>query len=330
MQPIGQAIEIFQLFAEPTRLRLLAMLAEHELSVSEIVQVTELAQSRVSTHLGKLKEAGLVCDRRAGSSSYYRLADRIPELQGRLWDLLRRDLSDEQLTDDAERAREVVAARKADARWPELVAGEMERHYSPGRTWEATCRAFAGLLRLGDVLDLGSGDGTIAELIAPRARSITLVEVNPRVSAAAEERLSARDNVRCLCADMLALALPDASFDQVLLFNALTCVEDPQRALREAARCLRPGGQLAVVTLDAHSNLPTAAAYGHVQPGFAPSALAAMLVEAGLRVGSCTLSSRERRPPRFGVVSAFAEKPTAGAAHAAPSDHNPSTTPRVR
>jgi DNA-binding transcriptional ArsR family regulator len=309
VQPIGQTIEVFQLFAEPTRLRLLAMLAEHELSVSEIVAVTELAQSRVSTHLGKLKEAGLLSDRRVGSSTFYRMSERIPDMPNRLWELLRRELSDEQLSADSERARQIVAARESDSRWPAEVAGEMERHYSPGRTWEATGRAFASMLQLGDVLDLGSGDGTIAELLAPRARSIALVDVNPRVSAAAERRLSAHANVRCLCADMHALPLADATFDQVLLFNALACAEDPQRALRETARVLRPGGQLSLVTLDAHGNLDATAPYGHVQPGFAPSALRKMLIEAGFRVLSCELSSRERRPPRFGVVSAFADKP---------------------
>jgi ubiquinone/menaquinone biosynthesis C-methylase UbiE len=98
----------------------------------------------------------------------------------------------------------------------------------------------------------------------------------------------------------------------VLLFNALASAEDPARALCEASRVLRPSGQLSIVTLDAHGNLESTAAYGHVQPGFAPSALREMLVKAGLRVVSCELSTRERRPPRFGVVSAFAEKPSAG------------------
>jgi ArsR family transcriptional regulator len=184
----------------------------------------------------------------------------------------------------------------------------MERHYSPGRTWEATCRAFAGLLELGDVLDLGSGDGTMAELLAPRARSITCVDVSPHVAQAAQRRLASVEHVRCLCADMHALPLPDASFDQVLLLNALACAHDPARALGEAARVLRPGGGLAIVTLDGHEHMAAVAAYGHVQPGFAPSALSALLLEAGLRVTHCAVSSRERRSPRFGVVTAFAHK----------------------
>jgi DNA-binding transcriptional ArsR family regulator len=310
MHAIDQTTEMLQLFAEPTRLRLLGLLAEHELSVSELVVITELAQSRISTHLGKLKDAELVRDRRVGSSSFYRLSERIPELPGRLWRLLERDLQGELLAADAERAREVLRARTADPRWPDLIAGEMEHHYSPGRTWEATCRAFAGMLRLGSVLDVGSGDGALAELLAPRARSMLCADVSPRVVAAAQRRLSGFSHVQCICADMHALPVADQSFDQVLLLNALACAVDPTRALGEAARALRPGGQLSIVTLDAHVHMGVAAGYGHVQPGFSPSALTGLLIAAGLHVVACSITSRERRSPRFGIVTAFAEKPS--------------------
>ena len=315
----------FQVFAETARLRLLALLAEHELTVTELVEILGLAQSRVSTHLGKLREAGLVRDRRVGTSSYYRLSEAIPELPAQLCGSSPAT-STTPRSPPMPRARDALAARAADPRWPELVAGEMERHYSPGRTWEATCRAFAGLLQLGDVLDLGSGDGTMAELLAPRARTITCVDVSPRVAEAARRRLCAAEHVRCVCADMHALPLRDASFDQVLAFNALACAHDPAQALREAARVLRPGGQLAIVTLDAHEQMAAVAGYGHVQPGFAPSALSALLLQAGLRVSHCAVSSRERRSPRFGVVTAFAEKPKQPDAPGA----RPPSTPRAR
>ena len=309
MRALTDVTETLQLLGEPARLRLLAVLAQHELSVGELQAITELSQSRVSTHLGRLKEAGLVADRRVGTASYYRLAERIPEFPRRLWRSLSRDLSDAQLAADAARAREVLRAREQGARWPDAIAGEMERHYSPGRTWEATCRAFAGMLRLGDAVDLGSGDGTIAELLAPQARSLVCVDKSPRVVAAARQRLRAHAHVQCVCADLHALPLPDERFDQALMFNVLTCAHDPPRALAEAARVLRPGGQLAIVTLSAHEHMQAAAAYGHVQPGFAPSALRSMLLETGLQVRSCDASMREHRVPRFSVVTAFADKP---------------------
>jgi ArsR family transcriptional regulator len=81
----------------------------------------------------------------------------------------------------------------------------MERHYSPGRTWEATARAFLGLVQLGDVLDGGSGDGTIAQLLAPRARSITCLDRSPRVLAAARARLARVSTVRYLLGELEAI-----------------------------------------------------------------------------------------------------------------------------
>jgi DNA-binding transcriptional ArsR family regulator/protein-L-isoaspartate O-methyltransferase len=308
---LHDASEIVQLFAEPARLRLLALLAAHELAVGELVDVTGLAQSRVSTHLARLKEAGMLRDRRVGSSSFYRLSDPVPELPGRIWGLLERDLADALIAQDAARAAELVRARADEGRWPDRVAGEMERHYSPGRTWEATCRAFAGMLRLGHVLDVGSGDGTIAELLAPRAASVTCVDVSARVIGAAQRRLARLPHIRCVCADMHALPVRSGVFDQVLLFNALACASDPRQALCEAARALRPAGQLLVVTLDQHAQMDVAASYGHVQPGFSPLALRALLAHAGLRVTACDISTRERQSPRFVVVTAFAEKPSA-------------------
>jgi ArsR family transcriptional regulator len=306
--------ETLQLLGEPGGRRPLAGVGPAHQNLGARVGVNHQGQARGSTHLGRLKEAGLVSDRRVATSSYYRLSKRIPALADRVWKALERDLSDELIAADAARARELVRARADAPRWPDAVAGEMEKHYSPGRTWEATCRAFAGMLRLGDVLDVGSGDGTIAQLLAPRSRSLVCVDNSPQVVHAAERRLAEHAHVRCLCADMHALPLRDAQFDQVLMFNTLACAAEPGAALREAARVLRPGGQLVVVTLDAHDHMDTASAFGHVQPGFAPSALRGLLVEAGLHVSACDVSTRERRSPRFSVVAAFAEKPVARAA----------------
>jgi len=308
MAEIDQAADILQLLGEPTRIRLLALLESHELNVTELAAITQLAQPRVSTHLGRLREAGLVRDRREGTSSFYRLDDAAPsEAHARLWQSLRDVLGDAELEADRRRAEEVIAHRAAGA-WPELVAGEMERHYSPGRTWEATARAFAGLAALGDVLDVGSGDGVVAGLLAPHARSVCCLDASPRVAAAARRRLASFESVRYCVADMQALPFPAERFDQVLMLNVLTYAADPRRALRESARALRPGGQLCVVTVDAHEHGEVARSYGHVHDGFSPSALKGLLRKARLDVASCEVTSVERRTPAFRVVTAFARK----------------------
>ncbi len=164
-------------------------------------------------------------------------------------------------------------------------------------------------MRLGDVVDIGSGDGSVAQLLCARAKSWTCVDRSERVLEAARTRLSKGKNVRFVQGDALALPLDVASCDTALLLHVLTQVESPAGILSEAARVLRPGGTLVVVTLDAHEHADVTAAYGDVHPGFTPAALRRMLGRAGLEVEACDVSSRDPRPPAFRVVSAFASKP---------------------
>jgi DNA-binding transcriptional ArsR family regulator/precorrin-6B methylase 2 len=303
---LAAAADVFSLFAEPTRVRLLRLLAEHELSVAEIVAVTDMPQSSVSTHLGKLREAGLVRDRKSGTSSYYALAGDMPDGARGVWALVEKGVSDAVLASDRRRAAEVLRARAGG--FPESLAGEMERHYSPGRTWESLAASFVGLLRLGRVLDVGAGDGSVAEMIAPRARSITCVDKSARMVAAANKRLARFDGARAIEGDMHALPLPDASFDQALMLNVLVHSDAPGKAIAEVARVLAPGGDVVIVTLDAHESEDAARAWGHAQLGIAPAALRRLATRAGLVVERCERFTRERRAPHFGVVALYGRK----------------------
>jgi len=308
---LSDTIDLLHLFGDATRLRLLALLARHELTVAELTTVLDLAQSRISTHLGRLREAGLVRDRRQGASTAYTLnAEVMPAEARALWRMLEQEVDDAVLASDAARAEALVRTREQAAAWPDAVAGQMERHYSPGRTWEALARGLLGLVRLGDVLDGGAGDGAVAQLIAPRARSVTCLDRRWRLVEAARARVRALPNVRCIRGDLHDIPAAGAHFDQVLLFHVLASVSDPARVLREVHRVLRPGGTLALVTLAAHDHAETTARYGHLHAGFAPEGLRALLVKAGFAVESCEVTSRERRPPYFEVMTAMAHRPT--------------------
>lgn len=299
-----------KVFADATRVRLLALLAREELTVAELSSITQLAQPRVSTHLAKLKDAGLVRDRRAGVSAYYRFDEaNLDAAQRELWRSLREGSDDPLLRQDAERVTSVLAARAVDQNWADSVAGDMERHYSPGRTWEALARTALPLLETGDVLDIASGDGVLAELLSPHARRYVCVDTSARVVAAASERLRRFSNVEVLEGDMHALAFDDASFDLVVLMHALTYSSKPAQAVAEAARVLRPGGRLLLSSLARHEHQSTVSAYSHVNLGFTDKELRRFAEKAGLQVSNLGTVTRERRPPHFEVISLIGIKP---------------------
>ncbi len=298
--------ELCRLLSDPTRVRLLALLASEALTIAELTQLTGLAQSRVSTHLAKLRDAGLLQVRREGALTFHETTtEGGPSAQ--FWGLIQGELDDSVLDEDRAHARKLVAARQA--QWADSVAGHMERHYSPGRTWESTARAFAGLARLGDVLDLASGDGVLAELIAPRAAQITCLDQSTPVVEAAQKRLGHLKNVRFVVGDMHLLPFDATVFDQVLLMSALTYAQRPQEVLRESYRVLRPGGGLVAVTLEAHPHAEIVQPYGHLQLGFSLDQLTEWLTQAGFWVELAQVTHQERRAPNFKVITLHARKP---------------------
>lgn len=323
MANLDSTIGLLHLFGDATRVRLMALLGKAELTVADITSVTELAQSRVSTHLGRLKDAGLLRVRRVGASTYYAVNEgAMPEPARRMWELVRGEVDDSVLESDGQRCDDLLRARESATSWPDSIAGEMDRHYSPGRTWEATARGLIELLRLGDVLDVGSGDGAIAQLLAPRARSITCLDRSERMIAAAKKRLADQENVRVCVGDMHELPFEDESFDEVLLFNTLTYARKPECVVTEARRVLRPGGNLVAITLNGHGHAPITQAYGHLQPGFDVRMMRSLFSSVGFEVSHCDVTSRERRKPYFEVVTALCSRPVAalatGTTHALP------------
>jgi ubiquinone/menaquinone biosynthesis C-methylase UbiE/DNA-binding transcriptional ArsR family regulator len=313
---LERAAGLFALFGDETRVRLLWLLTEAELSVAEICRVTELAQSRVSGHLARLRDGGLLSARARGASNLYRVDDEQLSPEGRaLLAVFSERLRDSVLDGDRRRLAEALAARTGGETWPESIAGEMERHYSPGRTWEALGNALFGLLSLGDVLDVGCGDGHLAALLEGRCARYVGIDVSPKVIEAAARRVlgsaegsAVAQQVRFEVGDMHALPLADASVDVALLLHVLGYSNEPSLPLREAARVLRPGGRVVVATLLEHPHAELTARYGHVNAGLQPIALQRLLERAGMTPQFCEITSRERRAPHFQVLTAIATK----------------------
>jgi SAM-dependent methyltransferase/biotin operon repressor len=311
---LAQYVDTLALLGDENRIRLCALLRDRELCVTDLVRVTGMAQSRVSTHLGRLREAGFVVDRRKGAQSFYALASNGCPTAVRACLDEAAGSGDPTLEGDQKRLRELEAERRDEV--PQRLVDELDRDYSPGRTWQSLTAGIAPLLHLGDVLDVGSGDGAAASVLAPFCRSLTCIDTNERLIAAARDRLVRQDrghdqgNIRAQVADVHALPFRDAAFDSVIMFHTLTYAEHPARAVAECARVLRPGGRFVLLCLDEHRQSEVTARYGERHPGFSPRTVRGLLTRAGLDVGSAEVVSREIKKPHLQVVRAIADKPS--------------------
>ena len=306
---LDQSTEACRLLADNSRLRLLLLLERHPLSVSELTEITGLTQGRVSTHLTKLVRAGLAETQRDSgvAAARYRTTEQKGDA-GQLWQLMRKRIADRQVALDLERAHEVIRRRNSKQTWAESVAGRMERHYSPGRTWEATANALISLLELGDVLDLASGDGVLAELLVDRAKSVVCVDISSKILAAAGSRLKSRPAVRLCQADMHALPFRSGSFDQIFVMHALSYTNQPELIISQCKRILRSEGILIIATLNAHQHSAAMEAYDHVNQGIDVGVLREILERNRLPVVQCRVTSREQKPPYFEVITAVAKQ----------------------
>lgn len=304
---LSHYVETLNLLGDESRIRLCALLRERELCVSDLVRVTGMAQSRVSTHLGRLREAGFVWDRRQGTQCFYGLAQgTLPSTARAVIDEAAHS-EDPTLLGDQKRLLELEAERRGGL--PESVADELERYYSPGRTWQSLAVGIAAFLKLGDVLDVGSGDGAAAATLAPYCKSLTCIDTSPRMIEAANERLAKLGHVTAQVADVHELPFVAESFDSVLVFHTLTYAERPARALSECSRVLRPGGRLVLLCLNEHQQHEVTSRYGERHPGFSPKAVRTLLTRAGLEVTSSEVACREAKKPHLEVVLATADKP---------------------
>jgi ubiquinone/menaquinone biosynthesis C-methylase UbiE len=310
---LSRCVETLSLLGDESRLRLCALLRDRELCVSDLVQVTGISQSRVSTHLGRLREASIVRDRRQGAQSFYTLAyaTQSESVQTLLDEVTAS--GDATLEGDRKRLAELEAERRGEVG---SLTDDLERYYSPGRTWRSLTVGIAALLALDDVLDVGSGDGAAAATIAPYCRTLTCVDINTRSIDAARDRLARFEHVRVDVADAQQLPFAAASFDTVLMFHTLTYTEAPLRALMECGRVLRPGGKLCVLCLDEHQQPEVTAPYGELHQGFSTASVSRLLEQAGLRVLTAEVACREMKKPRLDVVLAVAIKPAAALSRA--------------
>ena len=285
---------------EGTRLRLLALLAEAELTVSELVTILGQSQPRISRHLKLMVEAGLVERHREGAWAFFLINPRGPSGDLARGIVERLDRDDPVLTADFARLAEVRAARATQAsRYFAAQAGNWDKIRSlhvPEAQVEAALTALVGERPLHALLDLGTGTGRMLELLAPLADRAVGVDQSPAMLSLARARIEAAGlrQVSLRQGDIYALPVERDGYDLVLVHQVLHFLDDPARALREAARTLRPGGRLVVIDFAPHDEEFLRAEHAHRRLGFARDEIEGFMREAGLEAVSHQLLAPAR------------------------------------
>ncbi len=271
--------------ADPTRSRILLLLDERELTVGELCTVLQLPQSTVSRHLRILSDEGWVTARGEGTTRFYSMATaRLDDGAARLWGVVRDEIAGTHAArQDRLRLESVLAQRPSKS---QLFFS------SAAGVWDAMRGEMIGqradLLALLDLLDedavigdLGCGTGNVSAALAPCVRRVIAVDESGPMLDAARDRLAGFSNVELRSGTVERLPIDDGTLDAAVLFLVAQFVAEPQRALAEIHRTLKPGGKLVLVDLTPHDRTDYTQQLGHVWQGFAEPQILGWLRDAG-------------------------------------------------
>ncbi len=305
---MSTTLKSLRALADLTRLRIIALLEKEELSVNELQEVTRMGQSRISTHLGLLQDAGLVQSRREGKRTFYKLKSDADAVAREFITLAIRGAAEmHEHAADQLNLRRVLARRNEQAQvYFNQVAGRFDRSYGPGRSWQAFGHLLLRIIPPLTVADLGSGEGLLSELLARRCKKVIAVDNSEKMVTfgANKAKKNGLKNLEFRLGDLEAPPIEANSVDLVILSQALHHAAEPARAIASAHKLLRAGGQIMILDLLQHKFERARELYGDRWLGFAESDLHCWLETAGFKKIEITIVAREEEPPHFQTILA--------------------------
>jgi ubiquinone/menaquinone biosynthesis C-methylase UbiE/DNA-binding transcriptional ArsR family regulator len=309
---MSSALKSLRALSDPTRLRVVALLERDELSVNELQEVTRLGQSRISTHLGLLQDAGLLQSRREGKRTFYKSNSQADGATQELIQLAIRGARElPEYEGDQINLKRILARRREQAQvYFNQIAGRFDRVYGPGRSWQAFGHLLLRILPPLVVADLGAGEGLLSELLARRCKKVIAVDNSEKMVAfgAAKAKKNGLKNLEFRLGDLQNPPIDSNSVDLVILSQALHHAEVPAKAIAAAYKILRAHGQILILDLLRHNFEKAHELYGDRWPGFAESDLHRWLDDAGFKKIEINVVAREEQPPHFQTLLAGAEK----------------------
>jgi ArsR family transcriptional regulator len=308
---MASILQSLRTLSDPTRLRLLVLLLEEELTVAELQEALGMGQSRISASLGQLRRQGLVLDRRVGKNIHYAavLAAVAP-----LREALSAAVSELAEAKRDRQALQLVLNKRRDraADYFDKLAGKFGRTYVPGRSWQALAHGLLRLLPPLVIADMGAGEGTLSQLLARKARQVIAIDSSEKMVEYGSRiaRENGFTNLEYRLGDIEEPPVDSGSVDLVLFSQALHHAARPQRAVESAFRILKPGGRILVLDLASHTYEQAKELYAHVWLGFSGVELHAMMEKSGFTDMEVSIVAREQQAPNFQTILATGVKPS--------------------
>jgi len=310
-------LKMLRLIGDPTRLRILNLLRLEDLSVVELQDILSMGQSRISSQLSQLKQAGLVTDRRSGKNIIYTFgagedAGETRGIDPRLFSTIEMAAAEiDEIPDDVASLELALKKRKDKAReYFDELAGKFGRTYVPGRSWKSLSEALLKLMPHVVVADLGAGEGTFSQLLAQSAEKVIAID-NSEKMVEFGARIACENGYKNLdyrLGDLENPPIDDASVDIAFFSQALHHAEKPKRAIESAYRILKPGGRIMILDLLKHQFEDAREMYADVWLGFSELEISRFLKGAGFGSIEISLVDKEPETPHFQTLLAVATK----------------------